>query len=91
MGVANFSALNVEPAPYQARSRCHLFACVFVRAYQARRGVSLIVAATLVAEVGDLSRFHNPKELMAYLGLVPFPSTPAAPRLAPSSTRRNPS
>ena len=43
----------------------------FVAAYQALRGVSLIVAATVVAEVGDLSRFNNPKELMAYLGLVP--------------------
>lgn len=42
-----------------------------VAAYQALRGVSLIVAATMVAEVGDLSRFNNPKELMAYLGLVP--------------------
>jgi transposase len=43
----------------------------FVAAYQALRGVSLIVAATLVAEVGDLNRFRKPKELMAYLGLVP--------------------
>ncbi|UCF82070.1 MAG: IS110 family transposase [Desulfobacteraceae bacterium] len=43
----------------------------FVQAYQALRGVSLIVATTVVAEVGDMSRFKNPKELMAYLGLVP--------------------
>jgi transposase len=43
----------------------------FVAAYQALRGVSLIVAATVVAELGDLSRFNNPKELTAYLGLVP--------------------
>ena len=43
----------------------------WVAAYQALRGVSLIVAATVVAEVGDLSRFHNPKELMAFLGLAP--------------------
>jgi transposase len=43
----------------------------FVAAYQALRGVSLIVAATMAAELGDLSRFNNPKELMAYLGLVP--------------------
>lgn len=43
----------------------------FVAAYQALRGVSLIVAVTVVAEVGDLDRFNNPKELMAYLGLVP--------------------
>ena len=42
-----------------------------VRGLQALRGVSLIVAATVAAEVGDLSRFHNPRELMAYLGLVP--------------------
>ena len=44
---------------------------LFVRAYQALRGVSLIVATTVVAEIGDMSRFKNPKELMAYLGLVP--------------------
>lgn len=43
----------------------------FVKAYQALRGVSLIVATTVVAEIGDMSRFKNPKELMAYLGLVP--------------------
>jgi transposase len=43
----------------------------FVAAYQALRGVSLIVAVTVAAEIGDLSRFHNPKQLMAYLGLVP--------------------
>jgi len=42
-----------------------------VKAYQALRGVSLIVAATVVAEIGDMGRFKNPKELMAYLGLVP--------------------
>lgn len=42
-----------------------------VRGLQALRGVRLVVAATLVAEVGDLGRFANPKQLMAYLGLVP--------------------
>lgn len=42
-----------------------------VKALQALRGVSLIVAATTVAEVGDLTRFENPSELMSYLGLVP--------------------
>src|SRR4030042_3968952 len=43
----------------------------FVRAYQALRGVSLIVAATVTAATGDLGRFANPTALMAYLGLVP--------------------
>jgi transposase len=42
-----------------------------VKALQAMRGISLIVAATTVAEIGDMSRFANPRELMAYLGLNP--------------------
>lgn len=42
-----------------------------VKALQAMRGVSLIVAATTIAEIGDMSRFANPRELMAYLGLNP--------------------
>jgi transposase len=42
-----------------------------VAALQAMRGVAFIVAVTLVAEVGDFSRFANPRQLMAYLGLVP--------------------
>jgi len=42
-----------------------------VTALQALRGVSLIVAATTVAELGDLTRFDSAKQLMAYLGLVP--------------------
>ncbi len=42
-----------------------------VKALQALRGVSLIIAATTVAELGDLTRFESAKQLMAYLGLVP--------------------
>lgn len=42
-----------------------------VEALQAMRGVALVVAVTLVAEVGDLTRFDNPRQLMAYLGLAP--------------------
>jgi transposase len=42
-----------------------------VEALQAARGVSLIVAVTMLAEIGDLNRFHHPEHLMAYLGLVP--------------------
>jgi transposase len=42
-----------------------------VQALQSMRGVSTIVAATTVAEVGDLKRFQTPSELMSYLGLVP--------------------
>ena len=42
-----------------------------VAALQSMRGVALIVAVTVVAEVGDFRRFDNPRQLMAYLGLVP--------------------
>ena len=42
-----------------------------VKALQSMRGISLIVAVTTVAEIGDMSRFSNPRELMAYLGLNP--------------------
>jgi transposase len=42
-----------------------------VTALRAMRGIDLISAATLLAEIGDLSRFRTPTELMAYLGLVP--------------------
>lgn len=42
-----------------------------VVALQALRGVNSIVAVTFVAEIGDVSRFDNPRQLMGYLGLVP--------------------
>jgi len=42
-----------------------------VTALQAMRGVALVTAVCVVSEVGDLTRFDNPRQLMAYLGLVP--------------------
>lgn len=39
--------------------------------HKAMRGMGLITAVTLIAEVGDLRRFDLPPQLMAYLGLVP--------------------
>ncbi len=42
-----------------------------VEALQAMRGVALLAAVTVVAEIGDFRRFANPRQLMAYLGLVP--------------------
>jgi transposase len=42
-----------------------------VEAYQALRGVALLTAVTFVAEIGDVRRFETPRQLMAYLGLVP--------------------
>lgn len=42
-----------------------------IEALMALRGVSLLTAVTVVAEIGDLRRFNNAPQLMAYLGLVP--------------------
>lgn len=45
--------------------------CPVVEALMALRGVSLITAMTTLAELGDITRFDSPSQLMAYLGLVP--------------------
>jgi transposase len=42
-----------------------------VEALQALRGVQFTVAITLVAEMGDLTRFESPRELMKFMGLIP--------------------
>jgi transposase len=42
-----------------------------VQALQALRGVDLVVAVTFATEIGDVSRFESPRQLMGYLGLVP--------------------
>lgn len=42
-----------------------------IEALMALRGVSLLAATTVVAEIGDLKRFARASQLMAYLGLVP--------------------
>jgi transposase len=42
-----------------------------VAAYQAMRGASFLVAVTFAAEIGDVRRFDNPRQLMGFLGLVP--------------------
>jgi transposase len=42
-----------------------------VEALQGLRGVQCTVAVTIIAELGDLTRFDNPRPLMSYLGLTP--------------------
>jgi transposase len=42
-----------------------------VEALQAMRGVRWVVAITVVAELGDLTRFDNPRQLAAFVGLTP--------------------
>lgn len=42
-----------------------------IKSLQTMRGISLITAATLAAELGDFQRFEHPGQVMAYIGLVP--------------------
>lgn len=52
----------VKTAPEQMRA--------VIEALQALRGIALVSAVTIVAEVGELSRFAEPRQLMGYSGAV---------------------
>jgi transposase len=68
----------VETKARVARYESEIEACVttgehaaVVAALQAMRGVALVTAASIVAELGDVRRFRTPRQLMAYAGVVP--------------------
>lgn len=42
-----------------------------IRSFMAFRGISLLSATVIAAEIGDLRRFKQPRQFMAFLGLVP--------------------
>lgn len=66
------AAKQIERLDQQVASLCEIWSMAPVlRALMAHRGVALVTAATIVAEIGDLTRFDNPRHLMAFLGLVP--------------------
>ena len=52
----------IEKAPAEMRD--------VIESLQALRGVAKITAVSIVAEVGSLSRFEKPRQLMGYSGLV---------------------
>jgi transposase len=58
-----------------------------IAALQALRGVAEVGAVTIVAEVGDLSRFHRAPQLMGYSGLVPSEYTTGERRRTGSITK----
>ena len=43
----------------------------FVEALQGFKGFQLVASMIVTSELGDLKRFKHPRQLMAYLGLVP--------------------
>jgi transposase len=63
---------RLERITDQLREQCALWRMnPLVRALTCLRGFEFVAAVTFVAEVGDPRRFSHPRELMAYLGLVP--------------------
>jgi transposase len=52
----------VDTAPARMRA--------VIEALQALRGIALVTAVTIAAEVGELSRFAKPRQLMGYSGAV---------------------
>lgn len=58
-----------------------------VRALMSLRGVQVLTAMTLVAEVGDLSRFDDPRSLMHFFGLTPSEHSSSDKRVQGGITR----
>jgi len=58
-----------------------------VEALQALRGVQWLVSLTVVAELGDLTRFDNPRQLSAFVGLIPSEHTSGNKRRQGSITK----
>lgn len=52
-----------------------------VRALRALRGVELVVGMTVMAEVGDITRFDSPTQLMACVGQVPSEHSTTSARM----------
>jgi transposase len=62
---------NLEQAIDEAVKQAPPEIRAVIEALQALRGVAQTTAATVVCELGSLSRFQSPRQLMGYSGLVP--------------------
>jgi transposase len=60
---------RLEAAMVEQAATSHL--ADLIGAYQALRGVEQVTAITLAVELGDLSRFATPRQVMRYVGLTP--------------------
>lgn len=56
-------ALRVQSSEWRMKPVIDALMCM--------RGFDLVAAVSFIAEIGDLTRFAHPRQLMAYLGLVP--------------------
>ena len=62
--------LHLEKAIDEAVAQASPEIRAVIEALQALRGVAQMTAATVVCELGSLSRFQSPRQLMGYSGLV---------------------
>lgn len=53
---------------------------VIIDSMRALRGIDTLAAMTILAEIGDFSRFEHPKKLMSYFGLTPSEYSSATKR-----------
>lgn len=60
---------RLEEALREAVTQWGLYPVVL--ALQAMRGIQFITAVGMISELGDLSRFEHPRQLMAWLGITP--------------------
>jgi transposase len=74
--VDRLGRLEAELREFGATWRLH----PVVQALQALRGVQWLVAITVVAELGDLTRFDSPRQLSAFVGLIPSEYSSGAAR-----------
>jgi len=58
-----------------------------VQALQALRGIQVIHAVRLLAEIGDFARFQAPRKLMGYLGMIPSEDSSGSRRRQGSITK----
>lgn len=62
---------RLEAAVHDAVTRAPAAQRAVISALQCLRGIREITAATLVSELGTLTRFTHPRQLMSYSGTVP--------------------
>lgn len=71
--------VRIEQAIDQAISEAPAETRAIIDALQALRGVAKMTAITVVSEVGRLSRFDHPRQLMGYSGAVPSEHSSGGP------------
>jgi transposase len=69
---------RLEAALHEAVTQWGLYPSVL--ALQAMRGIQFITAVGMISELGELSRFEHPRQLMAWLGITPSEHSSGATR-----------